>query len=91
MEKSVSNLWTTQLLEDALRLFGATSTAYRLISDLENFVYECRRGDEPFILRVTHSSHRNHSALMAELDWVAYSRSQTHSICSGKTCGNDRS
>jgi Ser/Thr protein kinase RdoA (MazF antagonist) len=72
MEKSVSSLWITQLVRDAMGFFGATSTTYRLISDLENFVYECRRGDEPFILRVTHSSHRNFGEIIAELDWMAY-------------------
>ena len=72
MEKSVAKLLTPKVLQDAMKLFGATSDSYRLISDVENFVYECMRRDGPFILRITHNSHRNAHQIMAELDWMRY-------------------
>jgi len=72
MEKAIAKLLTPKLLQDAMKLFGATSDSYRMISDMENFVYECMRWDGPFILRVTHSCHRNVHQIMAELDWMRY-------------------
>jgi Ser/Thr protein kinase RdoA (MazF antagonist) len=72
MEKAVSKLLTGNVIQDAAKRFGATAPAYRLISDVENFVYECQRGDGPFIVRITHSSHRTWHEIMGELDWMSY-------------------
>ncbi|MCP4417658.1 MAG: phosphotransferase [Chloroflexi bacterium] len=72
MEKSVSKLLTSKIVSDAAKLFQATSNSNRLISDMANFVYECVRYDGPFILRLTHSSHRNLQEIKGELDWMSY-------------------
>lgn len=72
MEKSVSRLLTIEIIREAMRLFGAAPDACRLISDVENFVYECSRKDGPFILRITHSSHRGLNQILGELDWMRY-------------------
>jgi Ser/Thr protein kinase RdoA (MazF antagonist) len=72
MEKTVSRLWSDEMLRGALELFGAAPASCRLISDMENFVYESARWDGPIILRITHSSHRKIDELWGELDWMRY-------------------
>ncbi len=72
MERSVSLLWAPLLLEEASAFFGANAKNCALISDVENFVYECRNSDGPLILRVSHESHRQRSAIAAELHWMNY-------------------
>jgi len=72
MEKSVSRLLTPQILQEAMQLFGALPGSPRLISDVENFVYETAGREAPFILRITHDSHRKPQELMGELDWMGY-------------------
>ena len=72
MEKFVSKLFTPNILQDALGRFGASPDSCHLISDMENFVFECKRGDKSIILRITHDSHRNFNEMMGELDWIRY-------------------
>lgn len=72
MERLISKLLTPHILQDALGLFGASSEPCHLISDMENFVFECMRGDKPIILRITPDSHRNFNEIMGELDWIRY-------------------
>ena len=72
MEKTASVLFNSDILQEAALLFGAGEDDYRLISDVENFVYECRQGEKPFILRITHSSHRTVEMIIAELEWIEY-------------------
>jgi amicoumacin kinase len=72
MEKAVSTLLTDTIIQEAAKCFGATSSSYHLISDVENFVYEYQRGNMPCILRITHHSHRTWYEIMGELDWIHY-------------------
>jgi len=72
MEKAVATLLTDAVIQEAAERFGATSSSYHLISDVENFVYEYQRGSTPCILRITHHSHRTWHEIMGELDWIHY-------------------
>ena len=71
MEKNVLNLFDAHILRESARRFGA-NPALRLVSQVENFVYEGEDGQRPLILRVTHSSHRTAEAILGELDWIEY-------------------
>jgi amicoumacin kinase len=71
MEKSVEILFTEDILKRFLTSFGLQSEVKKL-GDFENYVFEVYLGDEPVILRITHSSHRSKEEINAELDWVNY-------------------
>jgi Ser/Thr protein kinase RdoA (MazF antagonist) len=72
MERKVRELFNTDILLEAARLFNARADSAVLLSDMENFVYACDGAKDPIVLRITHSSHRNIQALQGELDWMAY-------------------
>src|SRR5687767_8892825 len=72
MEKEVQKLFTTKLLEYAINKWGGSPDNLKLIGELENFVYEFNDGQNNFILRITHSSHRSNELIKAELDWINF-------------------
>jgi len=72
MEKSVLKSFNESILQEAARRFGLETDRLRLISDMENLVYEAGIGDTPYILRITHSSHRTLDAILGELEWMEY-------------------
>lgn len=71
MERSVAVLHTKEIISHFLQCFSLDEE-YKLLGDFENFVYEVYKDGNAFILRVTHSSHRNLENLYAEIEWVNY-------------------
>ncbi|MEH7436560.1 phosphotransferase [Neobacillus drentensis] len=71
MEKSVEVLFTQEVLNQFLTRFELESRVKKL-GDFENYVFEVYRNDQPFVLRITHSSHRSLGEIEAELDWMNY-------------------
>ncbi|MBY0120912.1 phosphotransferase [Bacillus sp. S/N-304-OC-R1] len=71
MEKSVEVLKTEEIMVHFLKTFSLNDE-YKLLGDFENFVYEVYKDEEPYILRITHSSHRELEDLYAEIEWVNY-------------------
>lgn len=72
MEQWVENLFTKEVLEDAATRYGADATDAKKLGDFENYVYEVKRDGKPFILRLTHSSHRSKSEVEGELTWINF-------------------
>ncbi|WP_042355680.1 phosphotransferase enzyme family protein [Bacillus rubiinfantis] len=81
MEKSVSRLFTRDILQKALHLFDAGENVPILLGDFENYAYEVYRNGIPFVLRFTHSSHRTKGQIEAELDWVNYLSIRKINVC----------
>ena len=75
MEKSVEILFTEDVLNHFLESFHL-QTEVKKLGDFENYVFEAYRGDNPVILRITHSSHRSKDEILAELDWMNYLHKQ---------------
>ncbi|MDR6124394.1 Ser/Thr protein kinase RdoA (MazF antagonist) [Bacillus sp. SLBN-46] len=71
MEKSVEVLFTQEVLNQFLTRFELELRVKKL-GDFENYVFEVYRNDQPFVLRITHSSHRSLGEIEAELDWMNY-------------------
>lgn len=71
MEKSVEILHTAEIMNYFLAAFSL-EMEYKLLGDFENFVYEVTRGKKQYILRITHSSHRDLENLYAEIEWVNF-------------------
>lgn len=81
MEISVSRLFTNELLQKALRLFAATEKEPKMLGDFETYIFEVYQNDSPFILRLTHSSHRTKEQIESELDWLNFLSEQKINVC----------
>lgn len=44
----------------------------KLISNVQNLIYEFENNDNHFILRITDSNHRNKNLIEAELEWIKF-------------------
>jgi Ser/Thr protein kinase RdoA (MazF antagonist) len=71
MEKLILERYNERILGEAAHRFGLEAKNLRLVSEVENFVYEHQSEANPCILRVTHSSHRSLEAILGELDWIS--------------------
>lgn len=71
MEKVVDALMTQDLLDEFLKKFALENNVKKL-GDFENFVYEVYKDGQPYILRITHSSHRSKEEIASELDWMQH-------------------
>ncbi|MCA1056573.1 phosphotransferase [Rossellomorea aquimaris] len=72
MENWIDELFSEELLETAAKRFGCESSQAKKLGDFENYVYEVHKEGVPYILRLTHSSHRSAKEVEAELRWVNY-------------------
>ncbi|SET18160.1 Ser/Thr protein kinase RdoA involved in Cpx stress response, MazF antagonist [Oceanobacillus limi] len=80
MEKAVEKLFTQEVLEQSFHKFSLNHE-YKKIGDFENYVFEVHRDDKPFILRITHSSHRREEELHSEIDWINYLHHAGVNVC----------
>ncbi|MUK87927.1 phosphotransferase [Ornithinibacillus sp. L9] len=71
MEPAVEQLLSKEIMEEALSHF-TLRPEYRKLGDFENYVFEVYRNDMPYILRITHSTHRSEDEIKAELDWINF-------------------
>ncbi|MCD5324346.1 MULTISPECIES: phosphotransferase enzyme family protein [Pontibacillus] len=72
MEQWIDALFSESLLEEAANRFGTTSAEAEKRGDFENYIYEVHKKGKPYILRLTHSSHRSGEDIQAELEWVNF-------------------
>ncbi|MGV2940964.1 phosphotransferase enzyme family protein [Mesobacillus sp. LC4] len=79
MEKAVSTLMNQEILGEFLRRFGLEEEVKKL-GDFENYVYETYKNGQPYIMRLTHSSHRNMDEVLSELDWMRHLKSNGLSV-----------
>lgn len=70
MEQWIDTMFTNELLQKAARFFEADATEAIKRGDFENYVYEVKRNEKPYMLRLTHTSHRSKDQVLAELEWV---------------------
>ncbi|MEL3971865.1 phosphotransferase [Rossellomorea oryzaecorticis] len=72
MEQWIEKLFSLELLEAAAAKYGCDASHAKKLGDFENYVYEVHKGGIPFILRLTHSSHRSRKDVEAEFGWMNY-------------------
>ena len=72
MEQWVENLFSEDVLKEAAKRFGADATDAKKLGDFENYVFEVKREGKPYILRLTHSSHRSKKEVEGELKWINF-------------------
>ena len=79
MEKAVSSLMTQEILDYFLERFRLDREIKKL-GDFENYVFETYKNGQPYILRITHSSHRSKNEILSELDWMRHLNSKGLSV-----------
>jgi Ser/Thr protein kinase RdoA (MazF antagonist) len=72
MEKEVESQFNNDVLHKAAEKFGINRSSLKKLGSFENYVYEVEKDGISYILRLTHSSHRNINTVLAELEWIAY-------------------
>ena len=72
MEKWIEELFSKEVIKEAANIFGADSAEAKKLGDFENYVFEVQKEGKPFILRLTHSSHRSMNDVEAEMQWINY-------------------
>ncbi|WP_079508225.1 phosphotransferase enzyme family protein [Mesobacillus jeotgali] len=79
MEKAVESLMGEKLLNDFLERYGLEPEVKKL-GDFENYVFEAYQKGHPYIMRITHSSHRIKDEILSELDWMRHLHSNGLSV-----------
>ncbi|WP_096155915.1 phosphotransferase enzyme family protein [Bacillus sp. FJAT-45066] len=90
MEKWVEQLFNDDILKKAAGKYGADSTEAKKLGDFENYVFEVTKDSKPFILRLTHSSHRSMEEVEAELDWINFLHANGLNVSLAHTSENRR-
>ncbi|MET1180777.1 phosphotransferase [Peribacillus simplex] len=72
MEASVEQIFSVELVKLAGHFFQVNSKDPLKLGDAENYVFEVYRDGTPYILRMTHQSHRTKGQVLAELKWIEY-------------------
>lgn len=72
MEKESKELFNDIILGAAACKFGVNINELNYIGGFQNFIYEFKKEGTPYILRITHSTHRSENKIRGELDFVKY-------------------
>ena len=72
MEPRIRESYTDAVLQEAMRRYGIRPEEIQLLDGFESFLYEYQKGAEKRILRISHSLHRDATAIRGEVDWLRY-------------------
>ncbi|MEE8575919.1 MAG: phosphotransferase [candidate division Zixibacteria bacterium] len=81
MTPEIIALFTDTIQSEAAKRFGLESDNIKVLDGFENFVCQCQKDGKPFILRISHPSHRSEDQISAELHWVNYLSENNVSVC----------
>jgi Ser/Thr protein kinase RdoA (MazF antagonist) len=59
-------------LTEALKRYGIAKRDTHLLDGFESFIYEYEKGDQGYILRISHSSRRTPDLIQGEIEWLNY-------------------
>ncbi len=74
MEKTIRDLFKQDILEAALNRYCIPLTDAKILDGFESFIFNVRRDDCDFILRIGHSSRRNPDLIQGEVEFVTHLR-----------------
>ncbi len=70
IERKLNIKFTVHHLEKILRRFNINNETVIQLNGFENFVFLFKKYNKEFILRITHSSHRNEEYIWGEINWI---------------------
>ncbi|MGE7762489.1 phosphotransferase enzyme family protein [Peribacillus sp. NPDC097895] len=68
----MERIFTKEMVGMAGHFFQVNAESPVKLGDAENYVFEVYRDGVPYILRMTHQSHRSKDQVLAELKWMEY-------------------
>lgn len=69
------------ILGKAAEFYGVSKKNLTKIGSFESLVFELARGEENFILKLTHSIHRTRDQVMGEIEWIDHLKKSGVSVC----------
>lgn len=72
MEKDIQALLNEEVAREAADRFDVDIGKTKFIGGFQNFIYEYEKQGKPYILRLTHGSHRSENLINGELDFITY-------------------
>ena len=70
MEKSIQALFNQTVFINALQAYGIDEGNAEPLDGFENFIYQVKKGDKFFILRIGHASRRNFNLVRGEAEFL---------------------
>lgn len=90
MEAWVEKVFSDDVVREAVKRFGAESDSIEKLGSFENYVFEVTKNGQPYILRLTHSSHRTIRDVEAELNWVNFLNNEGVKAAKANRSENDK-
>ena len=81
MKPEILALCTDRIQRDAAERFALDPESLTMLDGFENVVLEASKDGRQYILRLSHSTHRNADLVHAELDWLDYLARDGVSVC----------
>jgi Ser/Thr protein kinase RdoA (MazF antagonist) len=72
MDQTIRERYSETILHKAMRRFDIAPSDIEPGDGFESFIYRFRRGDDRFILRITHTFRRTPEMIHGEVDWINY-------------------
>ncbi|MDK1004412.1 phosphotransferase enzyme family protein [Bacillus subtilis] len=73
MHKDIKKIFEEeQVLAEAAARYGFSKDQVRFLADAENYVYECMKDNQPYILKITHTIRRSSDYIMGEMEWLRH-------------------
>lgn len=72
MEEKIRNKFTNQVINLAAKNYGVESDNLIQVGQHQSYVYEVKKNDSTFFIRITHTEHRSIKLINAELEWLIY-------------------
>lgn len=72
MDPIIRERFTDDILHEAMRRYDIAPGDIDQGDGFESFIYRFMRGNERFILRLTHTLHRTPDQIRGEVDWINY-------------------
>ncbi len=72
MNKNIRNIYNDSIFDEILSRYNIQKEKVKVLDGFENFMYEYQKDGKDYILRVSHSSHRDYNQAMGEIEWVNY-------------------
>jgi Ser/Thr protein kinase RdoA (MazF antagonist) len=72
MDPAIRQRYHPGILEETLDRYAIDEKDIQLLDGFESFIYEFRRPQGDFILRIGHSLRRSEMMVLGEIDWIQY-------------------
>ncbi|HLO04609.1 MAG TPA: phosphotransferase [Symbiobacteriaceae bacterium] len=72
MIKEIQAQFRDAILQEAATRYGITAEQLKNLGGFESFVYEFKRHDQHYILKLTHTLRRAEAYIMGEIEWLNF-------------------